>query len=79
MIIVDIWQETEQRFQSVTDRLGNSIDEGIFETVVGLNILGITTTLSCEGHLDWGVPYPWVNFEANQDQRYLLYQYLTRF
>ena len=36
------------------------IDGGILETVIVLNILDITTSQSCEGHLDHGRPYPWV-------------------
>ena len=36
------------------------IDAGILETVIVLNILGITTSQSCEGHLDHGRPYPWI-------------------
>lgn len=45
---------------SLTDTLGTPIDPGIFETVVMLNLVGITTFQSCEGHLDHGAPYPWV-------------------
>jgi len=55
------WDETAEKFRKVKDKLGCPIDEGIFETVVALNILGITTTMSCEGHLDHGLPYPWVD------------------
>ena len=31
--------------------------------VAGLNLLGIKTVQSCEGHLDYGFAYPWVMFE----------------
>jgi hypothetical protein len=37
------------------------IDEGIFETVVALNALDIPTSMSCEGLLDYGLPYPWID------------------
>ena len=42
------------------DRLGKPIDPGIFALVVALNMAGIPTSQSCEGHLGWGLPYPWV-------------------
>lgn len=46
----------------MTDSIGRPIDSGILETVIALNILGITTNQSCEGHLDHGRPYPWITF-----------------
>ncbi len=45
------------------DALGKPIDNGIKETVVFLNALGITTTGSCEGHMKNGLPWPWVDIE----------------
>ena len=60
-------QTPEQRYQEMydlvstfMDKLGTLIDPGIFETVVALNLLGLHTFQSCEGHLDHGCPYPWV-------------------
>jgi hypothetical protein len=47
----------------MTDKLGKDIDPGIFETVVILNLLGIPTTQSCEGHLEHGTGAPWVDIE----------------
>ncbi|HEY1351171.1 MAG TPA: hypothetical protein VGF67_16245 [Ktedonobacteraceae bacterium] len=73
------WNETIHKFSSVTDKLGKEIDRGIFETVVALNLLGVSTIASCEGHLNWGVPYPWIDIEATIEQKYLLHQYLARF
>ena len=49
------------------DRLGKGIDEGIKETVVTFNLLGLNTTASCEGHPGRekrAVPSPWVDVEA---------------
>jgi hypothetical protein len=57
------WSEVEEKFKHVADRLGRPIDDGIFNTVVALNVLGISTRMSCEGHLDHGLPYPWVGIE----------------
>ena len=45
------------------DALGKPIDSGIKETIVFLNAMGITTTASCEGHTDYGIPWPWVDTE----------------
>ena len=48
------------------DRLGMAIDAGIRETVAVLNLLGLPTTQSCEGHVNdhgHGLPAPWVDFD----------------
>ena len=73
------WDETVKHFTNVTDKLGKGIDAGIFETVVVLNILEVRTTQSCEGHLEWGVPYPWIDIQPEIEQKFLLHQYLARF
>lgn len=57
------WNRTREKFRKVTDKLGCSIDEGILETVIVLNLLGLRTTQSCEGHLDRAVAAPWVDIE----------------
>jgi hypothetical protein len=43
------------------DGLGERVDPGIKDTVVALNLLGIPTVSSCEGHLDHGRTLPWVD------------------
>ncbi len=55
------WAELEEKFRHVTDKLGKHIDEGIFETVIALNALGLPTQMSCEGHSDRALPYPWID------------------
>lgn len=55
------WNETVEKFLHVTDKLGKEIDPGIFDTVVGLNVLGFRTTMSCEGHAERGIAAPWVD------------------
>lgn len=62
------WDELVKHFCSVSDRLGMPIDDEIFDTVVVLNALGITTTMSCAGHItrDQGdVRYPWIDFSTS--------------
>ncbi|BCL83184.1 hypothetical protein ccbrp13_56490 [Ktedonobacteria bacterium brp13] len=55
------WEEVSQRVRLITDAIGNPIDEGIFDTVVALNVLGFTTVMSCEGHLERAIAAPWVD------------------
>lgn len=58
------WQNATAEINKITDALGKGIDEGVKETVIALNVLGINTTQSCEGHLDWGISAPWVDIGA---------------
>lgn len=58
---LDPWSVGLERWKRVTDALGKSIDPGIFETVVALNLLSIQTFASCEGHMHRGLPYPWID------------------
>ncbi|MGH2507769.1 MAG: hypothetical protein ACRDHZ_10270 [Ktedonobacteraceae bacterium] len=73
------WEETAEQFRKMTDTLGKRIDDGIFEMVVALNVLGITTRQSCQGHLEWGLPYPWVDINPEVESKYRLHHYLIRF
>jgi hypothetical protein len=62
------WNDLVKQFCSITDRLGMPIDDEIFDTVIALNALGITTTMSCAGHItrdEGNVRYPWVDFAAS--------------
>lgn len=60
------WEEAVAFAGHLTDRLGCPIDGGILETVVALNLLGFWTSQSCEGHLDEGLPYPWIDFHLGE-------------
>lgn len=62
------WDDLVKHFCTVSDGLGMPIDDEIFETVIALNALGITTTMSCAGHItrdDGDIRYPWVDFSAS--------------
>jgi hypothetical protein len=63
------YQQVHERVSTFTDKLGMPIDPGIFETVVALNLLGLHTFQSCEGHLDHGCPYPWVTIIDEERSR----------
>lgn len=60
------WEEAEDFARRLTDALGCTIDDGIVETVVALNLLGFRTSQSCEGHLDEGLAYPWIDFQTGE-------------
>lgn len=57
------WAQISQSIEETTDTLGLPIDAGIKDVVIALNAVGLSTSSSCEGHLDWGRPYPWVEIE----------------
>lgn len=46
------------------DKVDGEMDEGIVDMVAALNLNGIPTEASCEGHLDHGYPTPWIDIEA---------------
>ncbi len=64
----ELWRAMEKDVELWVDALGEGLDEGIKNTVIVLNLLGFKTSQSCEGHLDWGLPYPWVDFQITSDQ-----------
>lgn len=67
-----LWGKTEEKVDQFRDALKMPIDKGIRETVIVLNVLGFTTSMSCEGHLDRGLPYPWVDIKFNEVEMELL-------
>jgi hypothetical protein len=58
------WLETAQRLEGATDALGTPIDKDIMEAVIALNVLGVMTDSSCEGHIGRGYAAPWIDFHA---------------
>lgn len=50
----------EEEVNNLADDLDEPVDEKIKRIVVALRYSGFNTTGSCEGHLDHGFPYPWV-------------------
>lgn len=58
------WLEIAHKLADATDPTGTPIDPGIMEMVIALNVLGVETNASCEGHLDRGYAAPWVDFHA---------------
>lgn len=57
-------QEIQKEVDLITDRLGHPIDEQIKPAVIALRLSGFPTSASCQGHEDWGLPYPWVDIDC---------------
>lgn len=55
------WDQQKEAFRHAVDGLGKGIDESILELVVALNLSGVNTVASCGGHLDRGLPHPWID------------------
>ncbi len=62
------WYAMEKKVDSWTDGCGKLLDTGIKKMVIVLNLLGIKTEQSCEGHLNWGRAYPWVSFDTETSE-----------
>lgn len=56
------WDTMKAEVDSWTDGLGLGIDPLMKDTVTVLNLLGFKTDASCQGHIDHGLPYPWIDF-----------------
>ena len=55
--------EAKEWAKNVVDSLEKPIDKGILDLVIVLHAFGITTTMSCEGHVSWGTGGPYVDVE----------------
>jgi len=68
------WESMIDEINSCTDALGLPIDQRIKETVIVINLLGFKTSQSCEGHLNWGCPFPWVEIAVMDEDLSALYE-----
>lgn len=59
----EMWDNISNDVDHWIDGIGYPIDRDIKEIVVALNIMGIKTVASCEGHFDHGYLYPWIDLE----------------
>ncbi len=50
-----------EKLGKIVDGMGLEIDSDIRHAVAALNAAGFVTTASCAGHLDHGLPYPWID------------------
>lgn len=79
-----IWNDAELFVTKLADSLGKPIDANTKELVIVLHCLKFTTSQSCEGHIDHGYPYPWIEIRNEDPDKNLLeelriVQYLEEF
>ena len=60
------WDEMSNRINRTIDGIGKYVDTNIKEPVIALNLLGIYTAASCEGHLDHGTFAPYIDVQAKE-------------
>jgi hypothetical protein len=58
-----------KKVDKIKDALGMPVDEGIKEAVIMFNAVGLYTSGSCEGHLDHGLPAPWIDVGAPNEPK----------
>jgi len=61
----EIISSIQEKMEALGDALGKQIDKGIFEVVVFAEANGLPTSGSCEGHIGWGLPTPWLDIKAD--------------
>jgi len=71
-----LWKNQIETCQKYTDKCNTPIDPLIIETVCGLNILGVKTIMSCEGHFERNL-FPYITF--NHEYREVVYNFLEMF
>src|ERR1039457_2831739 len=63
--MIDRLEEITKAVDEATDRLGLPIDPGIKKAVIVFNVVGLITEASCEGHMDGGLSWPWIDVGVN--------------
>lgn len=71
------WDAMAHEVDTWADGMGMPIDPGIKKAVLVLNLLNFKTDQSCEGHIDWGLPYPWIRFSIEDEKVEALNNELT--
>jgi hypothetical protein len=59
-----VWKQKLLELEHIQDGLGKGLDPHIKETVAVLQLLGVHTQASCEGHLDLGLAAPWIDIQS---------------
>jgi hypothetical protein len=62
------WIQKKAEMSQVGDKLGHPIDKGILDLVTSLNFLGIHTSASCEGHLNWATGGPYIDIDSPKNE-----------
>jgi len=80
-------REARRIVEDIKDKSGKSVDHGIIDALTEFirvtHALGFETAQSCEGHIDWGNPFPWIDFRVTTDSveipsRWKFWYYLRR-
>lgn len=80
-------EEARRIIESIGEKPGKSADPGIIDALIEFvrvaQALGFETVQSCEGHIDWGHPFPWIDFRVSLDKveilsRWKFWYYLRR-
>ena len=64
-----VLDDLREHFKRVVDGIGTPIDQGILDTVVAFNAIGLYTTASCEGHIDEGLAHPWIDISCEDAEK----------
>lgn len=72
------WGKMTHDVNHWVDRIGYPIDEEIKDLVIALNVFNISTTASCEGHLDHSLPFPWISISMDTPELAKLYEEKAR-
>ncbi len=59
-----IWDKKKKDLEKAKDYFGEKIDENIKSAVTAFNLNDLPTSQSCEGHLEKGLPFPWLDVRA---------------
>ena len=59
-----VWEHKLNEMEQLRDGMGKGLDQHIKETVAVLQLFGVHTQHSCEGHLDHGVAAPWIDIQS---------------
>ncbi|MCX6738427.1 MAG: hypothetical protein NT098_00020 [Candidatus Parcubacteria bacterium] len=60
-------ERVKREVAGLGDRLGMDIDEGIKKIVTALRMHDFPTFMSCEGHHEYGCPFPWVDIHVSTE------------
>jgi hypothetical protein len=58
-----VWTQKLTEIAGLRDGLEKGVDPQITETVAVLQLLGVHTRASCEGHMDRGITAPWIDIQ----------------
>ena len=61
------WEQKLKQLETLGDGLGKGLDNGIKEAVAVIQLFGILTRQSCQGHLNWGDAAPWIDIDLPLD------------